>query len=85
MPQIRITKTPQMQQILEFMKNEFPLFSESDIVKLSLSKTYNQLKAEKLYYLTPEGEKGLDIGVKEIEQGKGFTGTAEESIEWLES
>lgn len=40
MQQIRITKTPQLDDILSYLKGKYPLLSDAEIIKMSLSETY---------------------------------------------
>jgi hypothetical protein len=42
MQQIRITRTADLNSVLSFLKERYPLLSEAEIVKMALSKQYYQ-------------------------------------------
>ena len=44
--QIRINKTKEMQEMLDFLKDQIKVFSESDIMKLALSELYAKYRAQ---------------------------------------
>lgn len=41
-PQIRLTRTPDMNRVLSFLKDKYELLSEADIIKLALSEKYEK-------------------------------------------
>lgn len=41
MQQIRLTKTPEIEKVLSFLKSKYRLLSESEIIKVALSEKYN--------------------------------------------
>ena len=42
MHQIRLTRTSDLDSVLSFLKERYPLLSEADIIKMALSKQYYQ-------------------------------------------
>ena len=47
MQQIRITRTSDLNGVLSFLKERYPLLSEAEIVKMALSKQYYQEASRK--------------------------------------
>lgn len=78
-PQIRINRSQEVENVLSFLKTKYTLLDESEIVKLALSDLFNnQMKDIKLdnplhpYYskLTPEEEIGVVQSKKDIKASK---------------
>ena len=46
MPQIRLTKTPELKEVLSFLQRKYPVMSEAEIIKMALSEKYNQENQE---------------------------------------
>ena len=42
MPQIRLTKTPEIKEVLSFLQRKYPVMSEAEIIKMALSEKYYQ-------------------------------------------
>ena len=42
MQQIRLTKTPELKEVLSFLQRKYPVMSEAEIIKMALSEKYNQ-------------------------------------------
>lgn len=80
MSQIRITKTEEMQEVLDYFNSKYPLLDDSEIVKMTLSMVYNDMKQNDIYHLSPEEEKAVGESIKE---GRCFQGNVDEAIEWL--
>ena len=83
MLQIRLTKTPEIKKVLDQLHQQYPLLNDAEIIKFSLSIAYQQMRSDNNYWLTDEEEEGVGISLKQLEEGKGFKGSAEEVIEWL--
>ncbi len=41
MQQLRLTKTPEIEKVLSFLRSKYRLLSESEIIKVALSEKYN--------------------------------------------
>lgn len=83
--QIRITKTKEMEKVFMLLREKFSLLSESEIVKILLSKAYNDITHGNFYYLSSDEENGVLKSMDEIEKGKSFRGSAKEIEKWLEA
>ena len=73
--QIRINKSTEIERIINFLKTQFVLLDDSELVKLALSELYNQRKSRislddpnHPYYniLTPEEMAGVQKSKKDI-------------------
>lgn len=42
MPQIRLSRTPEINHVLSFLRGKYPLMSEAEIIKLVLSEKYRE-------------------------------------------
>ena len=42
MPQIRLTKTPEIAHVLSVLKRKYPVMSEAEIIKMALSEKYHE-------------------------------------------
>jgi len=56
MSQIRITKTSEIENILNFLKTRWPLMDEVELVKMSISKFYQEQKKESQTFRKPDKE-----------------------------
>ena len=68
MQQIRITKTPEIQKVLSFLKRRYHLLSEAEIVKVVLSEKYEEEDKEfreRYEHLKAEGKKLGDKMMRE--------------------
>lgn len=46
MQQIRLTKTPEIEKVLSFLRSKYQLLSESEIIKVALSEKYQKDREE---------------------------------------
>jgi len=67
--QIRFTKTPEIQNILNFLKTKFYGLSETEIVKLILSKTYKEELELDENGFTKEQQKELKSALNDESEG----------------
>lgn len=42
MQQVRLTKTPEMEKVLSYLRSKYHLLSEAEIIKIALSEKYNK-------------------------------------------
>ncbi len=47
MPQIRLNKTPELEEVLAFLQRKYRLLSEAEIVKIALAEKYNREISDK--------------------------------------
>ncbi len=73
--QIRITKTPQIQQALDIMQRQYPLLDDSELIKVSLSKTITEDS------LTDEEKYGISQSKQDIQNGDYTPLSGEKEIE----
>jgi len=95
--QIRLTKNAEIEKVLEYLKTVYPLLSETEILKLSLSQTYtfltqtnNQANLSKIPFsnqpfLSQEIQQNIAKSKQDIAQNNSFTGSAEQVFNWLEN
>ena len=85
-PQIRLNKTPEIQDVINFLKNRFKLLNESEILKMALSHVYYSFKHRDdveelerrakweatlpLIELSEEDQASLTEGLKDFKEGK---------------
>ena len=83
--QIRLTRTPDINKVLSFLRSRYQLLSEAEIIKVALSEKYNQevnKNEEPSEYLI----KMMKQAEKDRKAGKGSPAfkTGEEAVAWLE-
>jgi len=95
--QIRLTKNAEIEKVLEYLKTVYPLLSETEILKLSLSQTYtfllqtsNQVNASKIPFnnqpfLSEETQQNIIKSKQDISKNSSFTGSADQVFNWLEN
>lgn len=64
--QIHITVTPDLEEALNFLQKEFRLLDPSEIIKMSLSRSYNEAKRE-AHKKWKEEE--IEKGIEEADRG----------------
>lgn len=78
-PQIRISKTKELDAVLHLLKGDFTLLSDAEIVKLALSDLYHKQLAEKIQKweqslpmmeLSDEEQESLTAAIKSFEREK---------------
>jgi hypothetical protein len=71
MSQIRITKTTELDTVLNFLKSKWPLMDEVEIVKMAISRFYQEQKVDfsdlPVEYLDEEQSVGIGISKKQIQ------------------
>jgi hypothetical protein len=80
MSQVRISRTDDVDAVLSYLRGQYPLLSEADIIKMALSEKYQQAvretmdddirrrDQERLEQLLLEGvrsERGMEVGSRE--------------------
>lgn len=83
--QIRLTRTPDIDKVLSFLRSKYQLLSEAEIIKVALSEKYkqevkeNEEPSEYLIKAMKQAEKDWKAG-----KGSPIFKTGEESVAWLE-
>ena len=85
MAQIRLNKTPEMEQVLSFLRSKYHLLSEAEIIKVALAEKY-QKEIGDLEMVDEETEKLIGKALQEYKDGK-YTriATDKELDTWLKS
>lgn len=80
MSQVRISRTDDVDAVLSYLRGQYPLLSEADIIKMALSEKYQQAvretmdddirrrdqeRLEQLLLAGVRSERGMEIGSKE--------------------
>lgn len=69
MSTIRLTKTKEMERVLNEIRKFLPLLEDSEIIKIALSSYYFDLTNMPTRMATPEEEEAILEGRKDIENG----------------
>jgi hypothetical protein len=68
MSQIRINKTPELQEVLALLKRKYRLLSEAEIIKVALAEKY--AKEEEIPMVDKETEKLIAKGLEDYKKGR---------------
>ena len=68
MTQIRLNKTPELEEVLAFLRNKYRLLSEAEIIKVSLAEKYS--KEVNIPLVDEKAEKLIAEGLQDIKEGK---------------
>ncbi len=63
MPQIRLNKTPEIEEVLAFLRSKYRILSESEIIKLALAEKYKK-EIEAISMIDEETEGLIGKGVE---------------------
>lgn len=68
MSQIRLNKTPELEEVLAFLRAKYRLLSEAEIIKVALAEKY--AKEVKLPLVDEETEKLIAKGLEDYKNGR---------------
>ncbi len=68
MPQIRLNKTPELEEVLAFFQSKYRLLSEAEIIKVALAEKYS--KEANLPLVDEETEKLIAKGLEDYKNGR---------------
>lgn len=68
MSQIRLNKTPELEEVLAFLRSKYLLLSEAEIIKVALAEKY--AKEVKIPLVDEETEKLIAKGLEEYKNGR---------------
>ncbi len=68
MPQIRLNKTPELEEVLAFLKSKYRLLSEAEIIKVALAEKYSNEVNTPL--VDEQTEKLIAKGLSDLKEGK---------------
>lgn len=69
MSQIRLNKTPELEEVLAFLRSKYRVLSEAEIIKVALAEKYKKEMAD-LPLVDEETEKRIAKGVKDYKNGR---------------
>lgn len=79
MSQIRLNKTPELEEVLAFLLNKYRLLSEAEIIKVALAEKYS--KEANIQLVDEETEKLIAKGLQAIKEGKYTDVKSEEELD----
>ena len=68
MSQIRLNKTPELEEVLAFLRSKYHLLSEAEIIKVALAEKYS--KEVIIPLVDEETEKLIAKGLQDMKEGK---------------
>jgi len=68
MTQIRLNKTPELAEVLAFLRSKYRLLSEAEIIKVSLAEKYS--KEVNIPLVDEDTEKIIAKGLQDIKEGR---------------
>lgn len=68
MPQIRLNKTPELEEVLTFLRSKYHLLSEAEIIKVALAEKYSKEASAPL--VDKETEKLIAKGIEDYKNGR---------------
>lgn len=79
MPQIRLNKTPELSEVLAFLRSKYRLLSEAEIIKVALAEKYS--KEVNIPLVNEETEKLIAKSLRDYKNGHYTELRTEEEIE----
>ena len=69
MSQIRLNKTPELEEVLDYLRSKYIVLSEAEIIKVALAEKYKKELGD-LPFLDEETEKLIAQGIKDFKDGR---------------
>ena len=69
MSQIRLNKTPEIEEVLVFLRKKYRLLSEAEIIKVALAQMYKK-EVEDIPLVDEETEKLIGKGLEDYKKGR---------------
>ena len=79
MSQIRLNKTPELEEVLAFLQSKYRVLSEAEIIKVALAEKYS--KEVNIPFVDAATEKLIAQGLEDIKHGRLTELRTEEEIE----
>ena len=79
MSQIRLNKTPELEEVLTFLKSKYRLLSEAEVIKVALAEKY--AKEAHILLVDEETEKLIAKGLQDMREGKYTDVKTEEELD----
>lgn len=80
MLQIRLNKTPELAEVLAFLRSKYRVLSEAEIIKVALAEKYKK-EIEELPMVDEETEKLIAKGLEDYKKGRYTVLRTDEDIE----
>lgn len=81
MSQIRLQKTPELEEVLTYLRSKYRLLSEAEIIKLALSEKYQKEVEEAIPLVDEETEKLIAQGLQDYKAGRYIDIKTEEELD----
>ncbi len=69
MSQIRLNKTPELEEVLEYLRNKYRILSEAEIIKVALAEKYNKEIGD-IPLVDEQTEKLIGEGLEDYKNGR---------------
>lgn len=69
MAQIRLNKTPELEQVLAFLRSKYRILSEAEIIKVALAEKYKRETGD-IPLVDEETEKLIAQGIEDYKKGR---------------
>jgi len=79
MSQIRLNKTPELEEVLAYLRNKYRLLSEAEIIKVALAEKFS--KEVNIPLVDEETEKFIAKGLEDLKEGKYTDVKTEEELD----
>lgn len=79
MSQIRLNKTPELEEVLAFLRSKYRLLSEAEIIKVALAEKYS--KEVIIPLVDEETEKLIAKGLQDMKEGRYIDVKTEEELD----
>ena len=79
MSQIRLNKTPELEEVLAYLRSKYRLLSEAEIIKVALAEKY--AKEAKIPLVDEETEKLIAQGLEDYKKGRYTELSTDEDID----
>ncbi|MCL4353569.1 hypothetical protein M1615_03855 [Patescibacteria group bacterium] len=80
MSQIRLNKTPEIEEVLAFLRSRYRVLSEAEIIKVALAEQYKKEISE-LPLVDEETEKMIAKGMNDYKKGRYTVLSSDEDID----
>lgn len=68
MSQIRLNKTPELEEVLDYLRSKYRVLSEAEIIKVAIAEKYKKEIGDALF-IDEETEKQIAKGLREYKKG----------------
>ena len=69
MAQIRLNKTPELEEVLTFLRNKYRVLSEAEIIKVALAEKYSK-ESDDIEYVDEKTEEMIGKALEDYKAGR---------------